>query len=499
MEIVWFKRDLRISDHAPLAEAARRGDVLPVYIVEPDLWRAPDASHRHYAFLSDALNELDATLRALGQRLIIRVGDAVQVLQKLHEETGFTTMRSHQETGNGLSYARDLAVKKWAQSQGIDWHEYKQHGVMRGRHHRDQWAANWHKEMYKPQVPPPQALNRNGAGVINIQSEALPAPAQLGLGADDCPGRQTGGRAEALSLLGGFLSERGQNYRREMSSPLTGEWSCSRLSPHFTFGTLSIREALQASEARRAEPLGKNWIGSLKAFESRLRWHCHFIQKLEDEPEIEFRNMHPAYDGVRENEFDETRFAAWAEGRTGFPFVDACMRSLQATGWLNFRMRAMLMSFAAYHLWLHWREPALHLARLFSDYEPGIHYAQAQMQSGTTGINTMRIYNPLKQSREQDPDGVFLRQWIPEIAHLPDHLIHTPWAAPDKGDYPAPIIDERRARKQAADKLYALRQTPTHRRLAGDVVTRHASRARPPRRFRGAKQQNQSRQIEMDL
>ena len=139
-----------------------------------------------------------------------------------------------------------------------------------------------------------------------------------------------------MSLLGGFLTERGQTYRRDMSSPLTGEWACSRLSPHFSFGTLSIREALQASEARRRAPMEKGWAGSLKAFESRLRWHCHFIQKLEDEPEIEFRNMHTAYDGLRENSFDAARFTAWSDGRTGFPFIDACMRSLTATGWLNF-------------------------------------------------------------------------------------------------------------------------------------------------------------------
>jgi deoxyribodipyrimidine photo-lyase len=245
--------------------------------------------------------------------------------------------------------------------------------------------------------------------------------------------------------------------------------------------------------------LGKGWIGSLKAFESRLRWHCHFIQKLEDEPEIEFRNMHPAYDGMREGEFDTAKFTAWADGLTGYPFVDACMRSLAATGWLNFRMRAMLMSFASYHLWLHWRETSLHLARLFTDYEPGIHYAQAQMQSGTTGINTMRIYNPLKQSQDQDPEGVFLRKWVPEIAHLPTHLIHTPWVAPDKGDYPSPIVDEHRARKIAANKVYGLRRTPSHKRITGQVVTKHASRAAPPKRHKGMKKDTSSAQIELDI
>ena len=494
MEIVWFKRDLRISDHAPLFEAAKRGPVLPLYIVEPDMWAQADQSRRHYGFLCECLHELDEALKALGQELIIRVGPAIEVLAALQSETGFTRLWSHQETGNGWSYARDRAVLAWTKANRIAWHEARQHGVHRGAHHRNGWAKFWHDEIDRPHIAVPPGL-----ASLDIAGEVLPPPAALGLAGDDCPGRQKGGRREALSLLGGFLTERGRSYRRNMSSPLSGEWSCSRLSPHFAFGTLSIREALHASAARRQEPMEKGWAGSLKAFESRLRWHCHFIQKLEDEPAIEFQNMHAAYDGLREGDFDEARFTAWAEGRTGYPFIDACMRSLKATGWLNFRMRAMLMSFASYHLWLHWRETSLHLARLFTDYEPGIHYAQAQMQSGTTGINTMRIYNPIKQSQDQDPDGVFLRKWVPEIAHLPTHLIHTPWAAPEKGVYPDPIVDERRARKIAADRLYGLRRSGAHKHIAKAVVEKHASRAAPPRRHSGGSKNTASAQIELDF
>ena len=316
--------------------------------------------------------------------------------------------------------------------------------------------------MRPPLIAPPVGFS--GAPGLDVRD--LPTLAQLGVAARPSA-LPSAGEAQANATLHGFLRERGASYRTALSSPRTAERGCSRLSAHLAFGTLSMRAVHQATEARIAEltargaPADTRFAYHLRGFAGRLRWHCHFVQKLEDEPMIERRNFARVYDGLREDDFDRERFDAWCAGRTGYPMVDACMRSLCTTGWLNFRMRAMLVSFAAYHLWLHWREPGLFLARQFLDFEPGIHWSQMQMQSGTTGINTLRMYSPARQAVEHDPDGAFVRRWVPER---------------DTAAYPSPIVDEREAMAHAKARLYALRDTPQARDEARSIQEKHGSR-----------------------
>ncbi|MEM6310156.1 MAG: FAD-binding domain-containing protein [Pseudomonadota bacterium] len=469
--IVWFKRDLRIEDHAALARGAEIGRVLPLYIIEPALWHQPDMSGRQWAFLRESLIELRARMNGA---LIVRVGEAVDVLEQLRVAHDVTHVISHEETGNGWTFARDQRVADWARGQGVFWEEIAQSGVVRRLDTRDRWAARRNAFLRLACTPV--------AAPAFVEAASDPIPDLL---VDDAPARQRGGRSEALSLLGGFLTERGQVYRKAMSSPLGGEWACSRLSPHLAFGTVSGREVAQAGAARQREVRGTRtgWGGSLKSFQSRLAWRDHFMQKLEDEPEIEFRCLHSAYQGVRGDE--PARREAWETGQTGLPFVDACMRFLNATGWLNFRMRSMLMAVASYHLWLDWRAPGLHLARQFTDYEPGIHWSQVQMQSGTTGMNTVRIYNPVKQGIDQDPDGIFTRRWVPELAEVPLEFLQEPWRWEAAGRlvYPPPIVDVTASAKAARDAIWAVRKGGAFRAEAARVVKKHASRKDPQGHF----------------
>ncbi len=483
LNVVWFKRDLRVADHAPLAEAVRSGPVLPLYIIEPDLWRQPDASHRHYAFLSDCLREVSDELSKLGQPLVIRIGNAVDVLRTIHATHGIAALWSHEETGNGWTFARDKAVAAWARQSGIRWHERRQHGVERRMATRDGWAKRWDSLMAAPVADVPHALTP----LPTIVSDALPPAIDLGLMPDGLCAGQRGGRSHALDLLHSFLEGRGRTYRRAMSNPLEGAEVCSRLSPHLALGTLSMREAAQATWMRQRELRtdgGRDAAAlreSLVSFSGRMHWHCHFMQKLESEPAIEFREFHPTLRGLRGDTADPALLGAWCNGETGYPFLDACMRSLRATGWLNFRMRAMVMSFASYNLWLPWRDTGLHLARMFTDYEPGIHWSQVQMQSGTTGINTIRIYNVVKQGYDQDPNGVFVRRWVPELAAVPDCFIHEPWrwdgAAGVIGrSYPAPIVDLKTSTQAAKDRIYGARQGHRFHAAADAVQAKHGSR-----------------------
>lgn len=460
--LVWFKRDLRVRDHAPLAAAMHFENALGLVVIEPQWLASAECDPRHVGFLLDCVAGLQRDLAARGLPLLVRSGAMPEVLQALRREFPFSHLFSHEETGTGWSYTRDRAVAAWCRSQGVQWAESPQTGVVRRLRSRTGWAGRWAERMNAPEA----AVARGFRAAGGFVASALPSLRDLGLPAPSAA-LPAGGERAAWATLGDFLGGRGRDYRHAMSSPLSAATGCSRLSAHLAFGTISMRCVHQATEARIATTPDRDLAYALRGFASRLRWHCHFMQKLEDEPAIEWRNMARTVDGLRpgdgvhEQPADRERLQAWCEGRTGYPMVDACMRQLRATGWLNFRMRALLVSFAAYHLWLHWREPGLFLARQFLDFEPGIHWSQMQMQSGTTGINTLRIYSPAKQARDQDPQGRYVRQWVPEIG---------------SPAYPRPIVDERAALAAAKERLYGLRKTHEAHAEADAIQRRHGSR-----------------------
>ncbi len=509
--VVWFKRDLRLHDHAALSQAVALGPVLCLYIIEPELWSQPDASAQHYAFIKESLRDLALELKQHGGRLHVRTGDAVEVLNELFELAPFISLHAHEETGNAATYARDRAVGHWCHQHQVRWAESAQFGVVRRLTNRDHWLRHWETHMGAPCHGLPD-LNTNHFQPSPWVQKTLPDAAALGLDAWVPPQRQRGGRQQGLAVLQDFLHNRCREYRGGISSPLSAPTACSRLSAHLAYGSLSLREVVQATRSQIAHLSASNSYAAkgLAAFLSRLHWHCHFIQKLESEPELEWRNIHQGYDNLRESDWNPAHFAALTQGRTGWPMVDACVAMLRETGWLNFRMRAMLVSAAAYPLWLHWREVGLWLAREFLDYEPGIHWSQLQMQSGTTGINTTRVYNPIKQAQDHDPQGLFVRRWLPSMRCVPDTWLFEPWRMPESVQlacgvrvstdapagapdaWPLPLVDLALATRAAKDRLHSLRRTPEVRAGKAAIVEKHASRKVQSRRAVGTRKNQQT-------
>jgi deoxyribodipyrimidine photo-lyase len=481
--LVWFKRDLRVFDHAPLHVAAQAGKIIPLYVVEPDLWNLPDSSRRHWCFIHDCLMDLKQSLVPLGADLIIRLGAVVDVLDNLRDTLGTFTLHSHEETGNAWTYARDKKVAAWCLSNAISWHEYPTNGVIRRLKTRNTWSRLRNERMQQALIPTPVILRP----VENLLTHLLPDKTHPMFGSLSVGNVQVGGRTQGLGTLASFLKDRGRFYTLFISKPGVSARHCSRLSAHITFGTLSVREIEQATHKKIHDLAGAvdenahYFRRNLEAFLSRLAWHCHFIQKLEQQPAIEYHCMHSAFEGMREPDFRPDFLEAWINGQTGYPLVDACMRSLRQNGWITFRMRAMLVSFASYHLWLDWRRTAPLLAQLFTDYEPGIHYSQFQMQSGVTGINAIRMYNPIKQSYEHDPEAKFIRRYVPELAEINPCFVHEPWLAdhPVK-DYPAPLIEHEIAMQHARKLISQHRQTSGFQVESKTVMKKLGSRHRPP-------------------
>ena len=483
-QLVWFKRDLRLHDHAALQAATAKGPVACLYIIEPSLWAQADYSALHYGFLIESLRDLHAHLKQLGATLYILTGEAIEVLDQIYAKAPFEALYSHEETGNAFTFKRDKQIGNWCKDRGLKWHEFRQFGVVRKLKNRNDWKDAWDLHTSRPCLPVPSLTH----AALPLPAPQVPLVDSMQIDSHQAPRRQKGGRQEGLNVLNSFIDHRSQKYRGGISSPLSAPTACSRISPYLALGCVSLREIVKATQLKLLQlPLHetKQRLG-LNAFVSRLYWHCHFIQKLESEPAIEHQNMHRGYNGFREKDFNQAHFDALITARTGWPMVDASVTMLAQTGWLNFRMRAMLVSTAAYPLFLHWRPVGEWLARQFLDYEPGIHWSQMQMQSGTTGINVPRIYNPIKQAKDHDPQGQFVRQWLPHLRQVPDSWLFEPWRMPKDiqekcgvfvgKEIPIPVVDLDRATREAKSKLFALREKKSVKAGKAGIIEKHGSR-----------------------
>lgn len=499
----WIKRDIRVHDNAALRHIVDSDyRCLSLFVFEPSLGNAPETSPLHALALKDALSDLKENLLQRGGDLTIATGEVTDILTSLFKSTPFTGIVSHEETGSDITFQRDKAVARWAKANNVKWFEFPQNGVVRRLASRDErqqiiWNRIWDTpiqsaprkivpflpdldvEMFSTDIPSDKALlDWSGANVaaLDISDEI-----------DLIHGRQCVNETTARHDLSDFLNERGIQYSGGISSPNRAFTSGSRLSAQLAWGTVSLRTCFHQTMDRMGHLKGDKtkdaiqWRKSLRGFQARLHWHDHFIQRLESAPSMEFTALNSAYENVQylePGDEQRIRLRAWRRGQSGIPLMDACMRCLMTTGFLNFRMRAMLVTTACFGFQIHWRELLHPLAQVFADYEPGIHISQIQMQAGMVGINTLRVYSPHKQLLDQDPDAVFIKRWVPELREFSSAQIAS-YESLSLGDYPAPITDIKANAKVIKDQLYAIRQSEEGREAAKTTLKLHGSRLSP--------------------
>ncbi|MFN8513947.1 MAG: FAD-binding domain-containing protein [Chloroflexia bacterium] len=496
IQLVWYRRDLRLADHAPLVRAARRGPVLPLFVAEPDLARRPDFGARHWTFARDSLRELRAALAALGQPLIVRTGSIATVLAALHEVAPISAIWTHATTGRAPVSACTDAARDWAASRGIQYHELAQDGVVRAGP-RGRWASGWASRLAGSPLPAPEALTP----ISGVAPGAIPTHQALGLAPDDRPVPTPGGTPAGLALLDAFLAAHDSGYPAVLDDPLRAAAAATHLGPHLAWGTLSPRQVIAAcGKDNSEEPAAAGRSRSSRRVEespraaliARLRARDRAIQRLHDPASqipAHIRRWtncsRPTCPSARRSACRPNR--GMARGRDGLPPGDAAMRQLRATGWLPHPLRALVVAFAAHALWLPWQRLDPFLAKQWLDYEPGIHLDQLQHHAGIGPAAPPPLPDPVAQGQAHDPTGAYVRRWLPALRAIPDDYLHQPWLLPaDEQErtgcligthYPVPIVDHEAIARAARAALAETRRRPA---VAAALAAARASADNPP-------------------
>ncbi|NJK37618.1 MAG: deoxyribodipyrimidine photo-lyase [Oscillatoriales cyanobacterium SM2_3_0] len=446
--IVWFRRDLRIFDHAPLYRAAQRGEVVPVFIFDSALLHHPETGSARVAFMLECLRSLDQDLQERGGRLILRTGNPVEVLPQLLRETAAEGIYAYIDYERIYGRVRDGRLNQMLGEEQMKIRWFEPTAGTSSLLSYPQYRNWWFAQMQQPMSPTPERIRVPE----NLGSQPLPTLADLNWMEDGKP-IPPAGTTGARQLLQDFLDHKTRNYYWQLSYPSAE--ATTGLSPHIKFGAISVRECYQMIQAYPTQDDTRIERSKQQAI-ARLRWGVGFAQRFRYLPQLELRSLYRVFDQDGW-EFDPELYQAWKEGRTGFPIVDAAARCLKATGGLqgfNFRTRAIYASFLGNLLGMDWRYGALHFMEHLIDGDCPIDHYQWAMQTGVTHCidkTWTRIYNPGQMAVDRcDPEGLFIKRWLPELTEVAPKNLGNP---PRINNYPGPILDYKAARKLRVEQL----------------------------------------------
>jgi deoxyribodipyrimidine photo-lyase len=450
--IVWFRRDLRLSDHPALAQAvAEKAEIIPLFIFDPYILHHPETGVGRVQFLLGCLDSLQKNLEYLGSTLIRRYGSQLQVLVQIATELGADAVYWNEDSERAWRTQTDRSAIEALKNLGIKAQCFQSEAVLPagGKETYDLkvFTPQWHRFLEAPVALRPVTLPSTTS---NVSTTPLKSLEDLGLPIT----HQTipiAGEREAHRLLNEFLNLKVSHYLKSLSVASQASQHTSRLGAHIKFGTISVRTIYQQVQRKRQS--ATSWEQrNLDGFISRLFWRDHFGQKLRNLPRCETESYLEAFDSVPWSQ-NEAHYQAWCEGKTGYPLVDAAMRCLNATGWLPFRLRALCATFFCIDLFLPWQWGAKHYMQQLIDGDVAIDHWQWQSHAGVSnkGRSWFRVYNPIKSIEKVDPEGNFIRQWVPELANVSVQDLSRPTL---QGlNYHSPLVDHQQARRQALEVL----------------------------------------------
>lgn len=470
--VVWHCRNLRITDHPAIEYATENYEsVLPIFIFDPSFYVDGGlACDARIQFLHESVDDLAEQYASRDGQLTVGHGDPVGVLSNF-VDAGWDIVTTADPTGR-YGWKRDNDAAEACDVTFID-----ADGLTRGEtNSRENWSERVEQWFTAEQCE----WDRDSVTLRCI--EAPVTTTRVAAEYSISPSKDVsrcGGTSAARAVLNDF-SDSLSAYPGNISAPQDARTGTSQLSPYLRFGCLSVRQVYQTIESECADGRAKNM------FVSRLFWNKHYNQKLVDWPGWMDEAVNPVLQEFHSDTYDSELVEAWKHGQTGYPMVDASMRCLKATGWLNFRMRAMCASFLCDLLQQPWKIGADWFYYHLLDADPAINYTQFQIQAGVDGTNMMRVYNPRKQVRDTDPEGDFIRSWVPELRELPSKFLDKPEKTPvhvqDQcevsigEDYPYPVVEYEAARQEILAKCANVKPK-AKRALQNEEVARRVSMA----------------------